>query len=340
MPRSVASLVLVWLLTWSAPACVGLGAQPELGSVSQQSSSPQPGAAQQPAAPAPSSTPSTASSPAVPLKLPNKPDSVRFAVIGDNGTGERAQYEVGDRLFQYYKSFPFEMVIMLGDNLYGRQEPADFVAKFEKPYQALLDANVKFYAALGNHDNQENRFYAPWNMGGERFYSFEKKNAKFFVLDTDYLDPKQQAWIERELKASGSDWKIVYFHHPLYSSGGRHGSEVDLRVVLEPMFVNYGVNVVFSGHDHIYERIKPQKGIYYFVQGSSGQLRPGDLKRSALTEAGYDQDQSFMLVEIDKDEMYFQTVTRAGRTIDSGVIRRQKAPTGADVELKREDIKK
>src|SRR5205085_6632301 len=105
----------------------------------------------------------------------------------------------------------------------------------------------------------------------------------------------------KELKDAKEDWKIVYFHHPLYSSGGRHGSEVDLRVVLEPLFVKYGVNVVFSGHDHIYERIKPQKNIYYFVSGSAGQLRPGDLHRSALTAAGYDQDQAFMVIEVSGD---------------------------------------
>jgi len=157
-------------------------------------------------------------------------------------------------------------------------------------------------------------------MNGERYYAFSKKNAKFFVLDSDYMDPKQLQWIDTELKNARDDWKIVYFHHPLYSSGGRHGSEVDLRVTLEPLFVKSGVNVVYSGHDHIYERIKPQKGIYYFVVGSSGQLRGGDLKKSALTEAGYDMDQTFMLNEIDKNELFFQAITRQGKTIDSGVI--------------------
>ena len=101
---------------------------------------------------------------------------------------------------------------------------------------------------------------------------------------------------------------------------------MDLRVTLEPLFVKYGVNVVYSGHDHIYERVKPQKGIDYFVVGSSGQLRGGDLKKSALTGAGYDQDQVFLLNEIDKDELFFQAITRTGRTIDAGVITRQAKP--------------
>ena len=260
------------------------------------------------------------------VTLPNKQGSVKFAVMGDNGNGTKRQYEVADMMAKVQEKFPYDMVIMLGDNMYGSQNPKDFETKFEIPYKSLLDRKVKFYAALGNHDNQENRFYKPWNMNGERFYSFKKDNVRFFVLDTDYVDPKQREWIERELKNSTDDWKIVYFHHPLYSSGGRHGSEPDLRELLEPLFVNNGVSVVFQGHDHIYERIKPQQGITYFVSGAAGQLRPGDLKKSAITAAGYDQDQSFMIVEVDKDDMHFQTIARTGKTLDSGVIKRTERP--------------
>jgi 3',5'-cyclic AMP phosphodiesterase CpdA len=260
------------------------------------------------------------------LSLPNAKDSVKFMAMGDNGTGDAQQYEVARQMVVWREKFPFDFVIMLGDNLYGSQGPRDFVTKFETPYKPLLDAGVKFYAALGNHDNQSNRFYKPWNMNGERFYSYSKKKAKFFVLDSDYLDPKQLQWIEQELKSSRDDWKICYFHHPLYSNGGRHGSEVDLRVTLEPLFLKYGVNVVYSGHDHIYERLKPQNGIYYFVSGSAGQLRKGDLKKSGLTAAGFDQEQTFMLNEIVGDDLYFQVISRTGKTVDSGSIRRQVKP--------------
>jgi Calcineurin-like phosphoesterase len=259
------------------------------------------------------------------VTLPNTSGSVKFAVIGDNGNGDKAQYEIGTLMARTREKFPFEFVIMLGDNLYGSQTPRDFERKFELPYKELLDKDVKFYAALGNHDNQENRFYKPWNMNGERFYSYKKGDVRFFVLDTDYLDSKQRDWVERELKDSTDKWKIVYFHHPLYSSGGRHGSEVDLRLILEPLFLKYGVNAVFQGHDHIYERLKPQKGIYYFVEGASGQLRRGDLRKTDLTAAGYDQEQSFMIVEIAGDTLHFQTISRSGKTVDSGSLPRQAA---------------
>jgi 3',5'-cyclic AMP phosphodiesterase CpdA len=255
-----------------------------------------------------------------------KPDAVRFAVIGDNGTGDRYEYEVAQQMFASHQQFPFELVLMLGDNIYGGQTPKDFAQKFEQPYRPLLDAGVRFYASLGNHDNQSNRLYKPFNMGGERYYTFAKQNVRFFVLDSDYIDPKQMVWLDETLKGSSDDWKICYFHHPLYSDGGRHGSQVDLRVLLEPVFIKYGVNVVFSGHDHIYERLKPQRGIHYFVSGAAGQVRKGDLRRSDMTAAAFDQDQSFMLVEIAGSDLSFRAISRTGQIVDSGVLHKEPRP--------------
>jgi predicted phosphodiesterase len=261
------------------------------------------------------------------LALPLKPNSVRFAVIGDNGTGEKPEYEVAQQMITYHEKFPYTFVIMNGDNLYGGERPQDFVQKFEAPYKALLDAKVDFYATLGNHDDPNQRFYKPFNMGGQRYYTFKKGNARFFSLDSNYMDPVQLAWLEKELKASGSDWKIPFFHHPLYASG-MHGSQVDLRTVLEPLFIKYGVDVVFAGHEHFYQRIKPQQGITYFVSGAGGQLRRGDIKKTDFTAVGYDQDQSFMLIEIADKEMTFQAVTRTGKTVDKGLIVQR--PGGAE----------
>ena len=259
--------------------------------------------------------------------LPGRPDSLKFAVLGDNGTGDAPEYDVGRQMAVRRATFAFDTVIMLGDNIYGRQTPQDFVTKFERPYAALLQAGVVFYAALGNHDNQNNRFYAGFHMGGERYFTFVKKNVRFFVLDSNEIDPRQRAWLDDALQRSTEDWRICYFHHPLYSDGGRHGSDVSLRVALEPLLVKYGVNVVFSGHDHVYERLKPQKGITYFVSGSGGELRKGDVHPSGMTAAYFDRDQSFLLVEVAGDDLFFEAVTRTGTTVDSGVVHRE--PTEA-----------
>jgi hypothetical protein len=254
------------------------------------------------------------------LRLPNQSGSVKFAVIGDSGSGDQEQFQVADQMAKYHAAFKFDRVIMLGDNIYGGQKPRDLDKKFAQPYKALLDSGVKFYAALGNHDSQDNRNYPLFNMGGQRYYSYSTKNVGFFVLDTDSLDPPQVAWLDGALKSATEQWKIVYFHHPLYSDGATHGSDVNLRVVLEPIFLKYGVNVVFSGHDHIYERITPQKGIYYFVSGAAGELRKGDLRRSEMTAAGFDTDYSFMLVEVAGTTMAFQAVSRSGAVVDAGTI--------------------
>ena len=258
------------------------------------------------------------------LALPNKTDSLKFAVIGDFGTGDRPSYEVAAQMAALRARFPFEMVITTGDNILGRQNGrSDFADKFERPFGPLIRAGVRFYASLGNHDKPVDRLYPSWNMDGQRYYTYAKRNVRFFVLDTNRPDPPQIAWTEQALRSSREDWKICYFHHPLYSSAKGHGPALDLRVLLEPIFVRYGVDVVFAGHDHVYERLKPQKGIHHFVAGAGGQLRKGDIEPSAATAASFDQDRSFMLVEVSGDELYFQTVSRSDAIVDTGVIRRR-----------------
>jgi len=251
------------------------------------------------------------------VALPNRNGSVKFAVIGDNGTGDSAQFQLAKTFTDFHQKFPFEFVIMLGDNIYGSQ---DFVKKFEQPYKALLDQKVLFYASLGNHDDQNERFYKNFNMGGKRYYSFEKGTAKFFVIDSTLVDREQLNWLDKELGSSGSEWKIAYFHHPLYSTGRTHGPEVEVRSVLEPLFVKYGVDVVFSGHEHFYERLKPQQGITYFISGAGGRLRKGNIIRQDPMAFAFDTDRSFMLVEISGKQMYFQSISRPGNVIDSGII--------------------
>lgn len=261
----------------------------------------------------------------LPLSLPVKEGSVRFAIIGDTGTGSKQQQQLADLMMQYRAEFPFEFVLMMGDNLYGSETPADYKKKFQDIYQKLLDNKVKFYATLGNHDQPNERFYESFNMDGKEYYRFAKGNVAFYSLNSNYMDKKQLKWFEDELAKDTSEWKICFFHHPPYSSGGKHGSDKQLREVVEPLFVKYGVNVVLAGHEHFYERIKPQKGIYYFISGAGGKLREGDVReRSPLTDQAYDSDMSFMLAEVVKNQMYFQVISRNGETVDSGVLENQK----------------
>ncbi len=258
-------------------------------------------------------------------QLPNKPDSFKFAVLGDFGTGDRPQYELATQMVRLHDRYKYGTVILVGDNLYGSERPQDFEKKFEVPYKPLLDAGVKFYASLGNHDAREQRYYKLFNMDGQLYYAFSPRpDIRFVALESTYLQPEQVRWADAELSSSHSKWKIVFFHHPLYSSGERHGSDVSLREVLEPMFLKDGVSLVLNGHDHFYERVKPQKGIPYFVVGSGGQLRKGNIDRqSGITAAGFDTDRAFMAAEIDGDDFFFNAISRTGQLVDSGQLRRR-----------------
>jgi predicted MPP superfamily phosphohydrolase len=265
---------------------------------------------------------------APPVSLPNRPDTFKFAVLGDNGSGDKGQYDLAQRMVAIHRQFDYRLVIMVGDNFYGSQTPPELARKFDQPYKPLVDAGVAFFAAIGNHDEPFTINYPPLNMAGQRYYTYTRQQVRFFVLDTNVMDPAQLRWFEAMLAQAREPWKIAYFHHPIYGNGGRHGAAIDLRVLLEPLLLKYGVAVVFSGHDHVYERLTPQKGIVYFVAGSGGKLRKEGLVRSETTAAGFDQDQAFLIVEVTADELYFQTISRSGATVDSGAIPRPKRPVG------------
>jgi predicted phosphodiesterase len=265
------------------------------------------------------------------LALPNEPGSIRFAVIGDSGTGSAGQLEVGRRMAEYRERFSFGFVLMLGDNIY--ETPArgrDYEARFERPYEELLRAGVRFHAVLGNHDDPEQVRYPRFNMGGHRYYSFgvagsgsppgREPRARFFALDSTNLDAGQRAWLERELGASDADWNVCFFHHPVYTPG-RYASWW-WRRQLEPLLVRGGADVVFAGHDHLYARLRPQGGIQHFVSGGAGNVRAGDLRRDADLARGYDADLHFLLVEITRDALHFQAIGRTGQAVDAGVVHR------------------
>ena len=259
------------------------------------------------------------------LSLPNEKDSLKFAVLGDFGTGERRQYALAERMAAVHRAFPFELVVLVGDNIYGSERPQDFKKKFEDPYRKLLDAGVKFYGSLGNHDAREQRFYKLFNMEGRLFYSFKapRQDVRFLALESTYMEPEQRAWLEKELSSTREDWKIVFQHHPLYSSGGRHGSDERLRSALEPVFVNNGVDVVLTGHDHLYERTKPQHDILHFVAGSGGKLRPGDARTGLPFSAKVIDDTNvFLVIEIIDDRLVFNAIASDGRVVDAGQFER------------------
>jgi len=273
------------------------------------------------------------------VALPNEDRSIKFAVIGDSGRGSTEQHEVAAQMAAFRQRFDYRFVLMAGDNIYeGPATAEDYRLKFEEPYKALLKAGVQFYAALGNHDDPRQVDYQPFNMRGRRYYSFTPPvdlitrldtRVRFFALDSTYLDGEQMRWLNRELDQSNAEWKIALLHHPLYTSGRYGLAARGIRFALESAFLSGGVDVVFSGHEHIYNRSELQEGILYFVSGGAGSLRAGDAKRSPQIAKSFDTDYHFMLIEVTDQGLFFQAIDRKGNTVDAGALHQAGKTTDA-----------
>ena len=264
-----------------------------------------------------------------PLPMPSIRGGTVFALMGDSGSGDQAQQAVAQAMTTYFdtaRHFPF--VLMLGDNLYDD----DYTNEFSVPYKALLDRGVKFYATLGNHDRDLEIHFKPFSMNDVDRYSFDQGNARFVVLNSNHpADPLQITWLDQAYAGAGTKWRFAFFHHPLYSSG-LHASESHdvIKPALEPALLRNQVNVVFSGHEHLYERIKPQQGITYFVSGGGGRYLY-DFKPSEFDEVGL-SEHHFMVAQIAGDRLLFEAITHSQEVIDCGVIYRT-----ADAAAKKDD---
>jgi 3',5'-cyclic AMP phosphodiesterase CpdA len=144
--------------------------------------------------------------------------------------------------------------------------------------------------------------------------------VEFFALDSTNLDRTQLQWLDERLTKSNATWKIVFFHHPPVHIGPLpHVVDVVSLPASSRCCGSTGVDVGFSGHEHLYERTQLEDGIQYFVSGGGGGvLRTGDATQSPYVAHSFDRDYHFMLIEIDGHELHFQAITRTGRTIDAG----------------------
>jgi hypothetical protein len=260
---------------------------------------------------------------------PSEEPLVRFAAIADNGFGSPDQMAVAKSMWETYQQKPYPFVLMAGDNIYSYGEISLAKAYFEEPYAPLLKENVKFYAVLGNHDiiktnnglDQIN--YPLFNMS-DRYYSFTKGNTaeatvEFFAIDTNENAPwlEQLAWLDRQLANSTAPWKIVFGHHPLYSSG-RHGSNPKLAAKLAPIFAKHKVSLYLCGHDHGYERFVPINGTTYIVNGGGGAplYSFGKSPQTAFVSSQF----SFMTFDVYQDKIITKAIATDGKVFDRAII--------------------
>ena len=287
--------------------------------------------------------------------------TIEFAVIGDSGTGGGHQKEVASQMVAFHQNHPWEFILMLGDNIYENGDPDDFDEKFKNIYKKL---NVPFHATLGNHDRSteefarkqvqdpafgyedrkdEYEFPAGPRIGGKQLARFICLNSGAW-RDRDELSRREKdldGWLS---KSSDYHWNFVFFHHPIYSFahskwpfgwlsfGWGHGSDKQLRKRWEQTFIDGRIDIVLSGHDHFYQKIKKQKGgIHYFVSGGAGKIRAGIKKNHAEVEFGK-VTYHFLHFEVSEEEVRFAAVDKDGNIFHQGCIRKDEEECSAQVQ--------
>jgi len=317
-------------------------------------------------------------------------ERLTFAVAVDVGERGKPQRAISNQMNLYrINGRPFQLVLLLGDNIYDDGIGQGFPEEFEKPFKDLIDSGVRFQAVLGNHDIRKGTDaqinYPKFNMGGRRFYSFTSGGGlvEFFALDSSALSDEaadlvaanlsrlktlesrairsnrfkagplesaianseafltemrktkaeQIPWLQEALRVSTARWKIVFLHHAIYSSAylnqghGQDGAVLKLRQLLTPIFFENNVDVVFAGHDHVVQKIKPQAApnsshkVYYITEGGSAKLRKGDIDTtSPLHEWGEDTKYTFLLADLTPADLKIDVIDSTGTILKSFVI--------------------
>ncbi|MEB3327998.1 MAG: metallophosphoesterase [Candidatus Sericytochromatia bacterium] len=264
--------------------------------------------------------------------LPVDPEAaIRFAVVGDTGSGSAMQVAVARAMVRWRPDF----VLHTGDVMYERGELEGYGPRYLEPYRELVTRCV-VYPSIGNHDHRTQQaapymtFFEPPRASAsdsERWYTFTAGAVQFFALDTNVPFGKgspQHRWLTAALAGSQARWRVAFFHHPPYS-GGAHGSSLHVRGAWGPLFERHDVQVVFTGHDHHYERSTPREDFVrdgrpttYFVTGGGGAwLRRAQVRPHAAVVAS---THHFLGVSLRAGRLLVEAIDVDGRTFDTVVM--------------------
>ncbi len=275
---------------------------------------------------------------------------LQFEAVGDFGTGAAGERDIAASMAKKADTDSIAFVLVLGDNFYesgvesinDNQWRTTFEDMFSQP-----GLNVPFYAVLGNHDYRSNpqaqveytRISKRWKMP-ERYFTVRKAiddstEVEIFCLDTNPLaylsvseakslsdtgqEQTQLRWLEDQLRQSTARWKIVIGHHTIFS-GGEHGDNEALRVLLEPLFIKYGVDFYICGHDHDQELLKPIRGVNYVVSGAGAKHRDVRWRDNTLYA---ETNLGFTFFRISTTEAVVEFLTRSGATEYAHTFRKE-----------------
>jgi len=273
-----------------------------------------------------------------------------FLVFGDSGMGSRAQYLLAREMLASQP--PPDFILHTGDIVYPAGERTLYEERFFAPYRALL-ASIPLWPCLGNHDVRsdgaapayEEVFVVPDNgpagLPPKHNYWFNHASCRVAVIDSNADEKTLRAhvapWILSVMSPRDARWKFVALHHPPYTAG-KYPPDATIQDTLVPVFEEAGVDVVFSGHDHNYQRthplragqvVQPGDGIAYIVTGAGGaklyDLRPPDQRPSWIAAAD-DQHHSFTQVTVEDGQLTVRQIARGGSILDEFVLRKETAP--------------
>jgi len=275
---------------------------------------------------------------------PGPTASFSFLAFGDSGTGGWGQYRLASRMTDYR----FDLVIHTGDLVYKTGAARDYPHKFFRPYAEII-RSVPFMPVIGNHDYETERgkplldtFVLPRNgppeADPERYYWFDFGCARFAAIDTDgeegTLRRTVVPWLKKVFASARDRWRFVYCHHPPYTCCAKRDAVEGVQRTLAPAAQEARVDVVFSGHDHLYQRSRPMrsgkavdddKGTVYIVSGAGGAKRypakPPDQRADTFVSA-YDEDYSFTLVDVSPEGLTLQQINTDGRVVDRWELKR------------------
>jgi 3',5'-cyclic AMP phosphodiesterase CpdA len=250
---------------------------------------------------------------------PSDPPRLRIAIAGDVGDSGSRITATGRAMARIGGDDPFDVLLLLGDNVYPDGDPAKLPGTVYRPFAGVLDRGAELLAILGNHDEPHARSQvAALGMPGP-WWARRFGDVLLVGLDSNRPDDaRQRRWLERTLARSTATWKIVALHHPPYSAGYQ-GSDQDVRAAFTPLFERYGVQLVLSGHDHDYQRSKPLSGVTYIVSGAAaGTRRTGDADFTAVSFSWH----SFVEVAVWPDRIVGRALNQDDRVADQWTLRR------------------
>jgi hypothetical protein len=263
------------------------------------------------------------------LRTPSGPDQpYRFVVIGDFGYREPATKTIADRV----TAVAPDWLMTVGDNIYPDGQPGDYDSFWFRPYATAM-ARALTFPALGNHDVRTANgrwlleyFHLPRNGPPgleERNYSFDYGNAHVAVIDSNPFHEHDTAamaaiesWLSDDLASTMQPWRFAALHHPAHTSRGVHDDETAVKSRLAPIFERAGVQLVFQGHNHWYERLNPINGVYYVTTGAGGRSLHSVRDRKPYSAKLVDDHYSFTQVEVNGTALALTAIDENGSEID------------------------